>query len=212
MQAKHRSTSARAGEHHIDGADAIDHAREAVPCEATAMPRLPFRWPDLSDGMLMIAFDDRTARPSELLDNAIAMHLGVLIGRMPSIPLEDFKMGAVISDHLGLGTPPEWLAKILGLTDVDPELKRAVEAALCGLLATTIAPFDFAAVLHALGTFIHAHPSFSTVTKDAKWEPPYGEHTAYQMAWLGVGSAIDEPEADAGAKMGNDSDNGEDER
>jgi hypothetical protein len=197
---------------HGDDVDAIGYAREAGSCEATAMPRPPLIWPDFSNGMLMVALDCRTSTSPEFRDNAVAVHLGMLIGRMPFMSPEDFKMGAVIADHLGLGTPPKWLEKILGLTDVDRELKRAIEAALCGLLATTVAPFDLAATLHALGTFIHAHPYFSEVTKDTKWVPPYGKHTAYEMAWFDVGSAIDEPEADAGAETDNDSDHGEDER
>jgi hypothetical protein len=59
-------------------------------------------------------------------------------------------------------------------------MKRAVEAALCAVLATTVAPVDTATILYAIGSFIHAHPDYSSVVEDATWQHPYGERTTYE--------------------------------
>jgi hypothetical protein len=174
----------------IDDADVM----QPPTCEATAIPRPPYNSPDFSDGMLMIAIDRRTITVPEveLLDHAVKVHMGALIGRLAPMTTDDFKMGQVIANELNLGVPLDWFAKILGLKGVDRNLKMALEASLSGTLATRIAPFDLEAILLALGNFIHAHPYFSKITKEGEWKPPYGEHTAYQMAWFNApGAALD---------------------
>jgi hypothetical protein len=187
-----------ASDGHVDDSDVIEHPRQAGTCEATAIPRPPYLAPNSSEGMVMVAVDRRTAGPaSDISNNAIAIFLGGLTGRIPPSSLEDYKVGAAICDHLSLGTRPEWLAEILGLKIVDRELKRALEAALCGVLATTVGPVDVGTVFYALGTLIHAHPYFSDVVEDATWQHPYGQHTAYRMARFGAGDSVDEAEVDA---------------
>lgn len=172
--------------------------------EGTAMLRPPYSSPDFCDGMCLIAVDCATfeVHPSDILANAVAVQLGVLIGRIPPSSPEDYKMGAEISEHLGLGTPPGWLAALLGLHKVDRELKRALEAALCSVLATTVGPADIATILFAIGTFIHAHPLFKEIVKNASWAPPYGGDTAYQMAWLGTAEFHDRPDGKVSSEPG----------
>jgi hypothetical protein len=192
------STDSHPSDGHIDDPDVIDHPHEADSCQATATLRPPYLAPNSSEGMCIVAVDRRTAGPaSDISNNAIAIHLGGLTGRIPPSLPEDYKMGAVICDHLDLGTSPEWLAEILGLKTVDRELKRALEAALCGVLATTVGPVDVGTVLYALGTLIHAHPCFSDVVEEATWQHRYGQHTAYRMARFGAGDSVDEAEVDA---------------
>ncbi len=199
-----KASGRRMGSSPPDKKPNMEHAHEGGPCEAVAMLRPPYESPDFCDGTCMIAADRSTFKGSvsDRLDSAIAVQLGVLIGRIPALSVEDFKMGAVICDRLGLGTPPEWLAVLLGFDKADRDLKRALEAALCGVLATTVGPVDAATILFAIGTFVHAHPFFKDVVKNANWEHPYGDNTAYQMAWLVTGESHDQREAQVSGDLG----------
>lgn len=154
------------------------------------------RYPDFNDGMCMTAVDRRTScGPQPDLSNAMAMYLWGSIGCMSPLSVETYKIGAVVCDHSSLSLPSELLALTLGLKPkFGRELKRALEAALCGVLAKTTGPVDVAPVLYAIGTLIHTHPHFSDVVEEATWRLPYGEHTAYQMEWLGVEMPTDDAE------------------
>jgi hypothetical protein len=184
------------GEGSIDDHDVVERPNEDTICDATAMPRPPYESPSFSDGMMLVAVDAETRHPSDQHITALGVHIGTLLGRNPVVSVDSYKMGAAIADRMKIGIPPKWLAMILGLKDVDSDLNRAIEATLCGVVATTVAPIDIGTLLYGIGNLLHAHPAFAAVVKDATWEHPYGERTTYQMARVTPDSLPDDPEAD----------------
>jgi hypothetical protein len=181
----------------IDDCDVVERPNEDAICDATAMPRPPYESPSFGDGMMLVAVDTETRHPSDRSTTALGVHIGTLLGRNPEVSVDKYKMGTAIADRMRIGIPPKWLAMILGLKDVDRDLNRAIEATLCGVVATTVAPIDIGTLLYGIGNLLHAHPAFAALVKDATWEHPYGEHTTYQMAWVYDPDDLpNDPEAD----------------
>ena len=165
----------RPGEGSTDNRDVAEPSHEA-----TAMPREPYSPPAFGDGSMLIAVNTETGASLDL--SVLEAYIGTLLGRIAEVPVDQYKMGAAISDRMKIGIPRKLFAQILGLKDVDDALSRSIKALLCGVLATTIAPLDIASLLFGFGNALHAHPAFAFAVKDATWEHPYGEHTTYRMA------------------------------
>jgi hypothetical protein len=148
--------------------------------EATAMPRAPYEPPEYSDGTMLVAVNTETG--SSLDPSVAEVYLGALLGRVPKLSVDQYKMGGAIADRMKFGIPPKLLAAMLGFKEVDDALCRSVLALLCSVLATTIGPLDIASLLFGFGNALHVHPAFASMVKDATWAHPYGEHTDYRMA------------------------------
>jgi hypothetical protein len=95
-----------------------------------------------------------------------------------SMPIDWYKAGPVIWDHLEFVVGPDWTTGMLGLRRADNTMTRAYQAALMSAVATNNGATDLETVHVALATFIHAHPAFAEVIERANWHLPYGEHTA----------------------------------
>jgi hypothetical protein len=175
------SNKRAANSHANPGTGSADGRGMAEPAnEAMAMPRVPYHPPEFGDGTMVVAVNTETG-PS-LDPSSVEVYLGTLLGRVPELSVDQYKMGAAIADRTKFGIPPKLLAAMLGFKEVDDALCRSAMALLCSVLATTIGPLDIASLLFGFSNALHAHPAFASVVKDATWAHPYGEHTDYRMA------------------------------
>jgi hypothetical protein len=153
--------------------------------DATLMLRAQSDEPDPTDGKIIVAVSRKTLTEDLA---ALVTELNDLwakaCSRVSRPNVGWCKAGAVMWDQASIEVPPEWIGFIMSLKSVDANMARATMAAMFGAVATTVGPVDFDSILHALTTFVHAHPAFAGVTMDGEWNPPFGEDTVYCVSQL----------------------------
>jgi hypothetical protein len=152
---------------------------------ARLMLRAKSDTPDPTDGKIIVAVDRKTLTedPVALVDD-LNDFWATACSRVSRPNVSWCKAGAVMWDQASIEVPPEWIGFVMSLKSVDANMARATMAAMFGAVATTVGPVDFDSILHALTTFVHAHPAFSGVTMDGEWNPPFGEDTVYCVSQL----------------------------
>lgn len=93
-------------------------------------------------------------------------------------PLEIYKAGSVVWDHLQLPDEADWVSEVLGLRRIDRSTTRAYRAALMAAVMTKSGAVDIDTIHVALATFIHASSRFMGRVKKVKWHLPFGPSTA----------------------------------
>jgi hypothetical protein len=153
--------------------------------EATLMLRSESEEPDPTEGKIIVAVNRKTLTEDPA---ALVTELNDLWAKACSrVSRPDVgwcKAGAVMWDQAGIEVPPEWIGFIMSLKSVDAAMARATMAATFSAVATTVGPVDVDSILHALTTFVHAHPVFAGVTNDGEWVPPFGDDTVYCVSQL----------------------------
>ena len=153
--------------------------------EATLMLRPESDKPDPTGGKVIVAVNRKTLTEDPA---ALVTELNDLwekaCSRVSRPDVGWCKAGAVMWDQAGIEVPPEWIGFIMSLKSVDADMARATMAATFSAVATTVGPVDVDSILHALTTFVHAHPVFAGVTKDGEWDPPFGDDTVYCVSQL----------------------------
>ena len=189
-------TNAQPHDGHIDDADVIDPDSEAV-----TMVRTRSEKPDPTDGKIVAAvnLDTDTGQLSDTWRQELASWWAECCGRVSQPEVDWCKAGGVMWDHAQIQVPAEWIAWMTSLNIMNKATARAVMAGLFSAVATTVGPVDIDLILHGITTFIHAHPAFADVTKEGKWELPFGEHTAYMTATVGDDGCDEEADATDGA-------------
>jgi hypothetical protein len=132
-------------------------------------------------GDTSLGFVDRRKRkgPAEEISiDAVGRLWTESLGYIRPMPIDWYKAGPVIWDHLEFAVGAHWTTGMLGLRLADNATTRAYQAALISAVATNNGATDFETVHFALATFIHAHPAFAEVIEKANWHLPYGEYTA----------------------------------
>jgi hypothetical protein len=155
--------------------------------EASLMLRMRSEKPDPTDGKIVVAVNRDTyiGPRSDISPEALEQWWAECCSRVSRPEVDWSKAGGVMWDHLKIEVPAEWIASMMSLKSVDANMARAVMAALFSAVATTVGPVDIDSLLHGITTFVHTHPTFAEITKDAEWHLPYGENTAYCVSELG---------------------------
>jgi hypothetical protein len=139
--------------------------------------------PDPTDGKIVVAANAGT--PSNVSHKALEGWWAECCSRLSRPQVDLFKAGGVMWDHVKIDVPTEWIAFMMSLKSVDPHMARATMAALFSAVTTTVGPVDIGSLMHAITTFVHAHPAFAEITVDAEWRLPYGEGTEYCVSQPG---------------------------
>lgn len=145
--------------------------------EAMLMLRHRSEKPDPTDGKIVVAAN--AGAPSNVSHEALEDWWAECCSRVSRPEADWCKAGGVMWDHVKIDVPTEWIAFMMSLKSIDAHMARAAMAALFSAVATTVGPVDFDSLMHAITTFVHTHPAFAEITKDAEWHLPYGEGTEY---------------------------------
>jgi hypothetical protein len=153
--------------------------------DARLMLRAQSNTPDPTEGKIIVAVNRKTLTedPATIrseLDDLWAE----ACSRVSRPDVSWCKAGAVMWDQAGIKVPAEWIGFIMSLKTVDASMARATMAAMFSAVATTVGPVDLDSILHALITFVHAHPAFAGITMDGEWKPPFGDDTVYCVSQL----------------------------
>jgi hypothetical protein len=181
---------------YIDDPDVVEFAGEAA-----TMVRARSEKVDPTEGKIVAAVNlaGDTSQLSDSWRKTLGSWWAGCCSRVSRPEVDWCKAGGVMWDHAQIDVPADWIAWMTSLKAIDKATERAVMAGLFGAVSTTVGPVDIDSVLHGITTFIHTHPAFADVTKEGKWELPFGEHTAYMTATVGDDGCDEEADATNGA-------------
>jgi hypothetical protein len=131
-----------------------------------------------------LTFVDRSkySGPADAIsDDSMEQFWGACLRYIRPMPIDWYKAGAVIWNHLQFSVGSEWMTAMLCLKRSDDAMERAYQAALMSAWATNVGTVELETVHVALATFIHTHPVFAQQIEKAKWHLPYGDDTAYKL-------------------------------
>lgn len=104
-----------------------------------------------------------------------------ILNHLQPLPLDLYKAGPVVWEHLQLPHSAEWLSEVLGLNRIDKATARAYQAAMMAAFMTTPGPVDVNTIHFALATFIRASARYASIIQNVKWHLPYGDKTALRL-------------------------------
>jgi hypothetical protein len=151
--------------------------------QAVRMVRLPHGEPNPTEGVSLV-FVDRTKHagpPEEIALAAVRDLWGECLNHIRPMTPDFLKVGSVVLDDLDMRSEPDWAAGLLGLKKGDANIARALNSALIGTFISNPKKTDLEDIVVAIGNFIHALPTFSKLVMPGKWQPPYGNRTAYKL-------------------------------
>jgi hypothetical protein len=155
----------------------------ALDGQVVRMVRLPHDEPNPTEGV-SIVFVDRTKHagpPEEIALAAVRNLWGECLNHIRAMNPDFCRVGSVVWDDLDMHSEPDWVADLLGLKKGDANIARAFHAALIGTFISNPKKTDLEDIVVAIGNFIHALPTFSKLVMPGKWQPPYGDRTAYKL-------------------------------
>lgn len=151
--------------------------------QVVRMVRLPHDEPNPTEGVSLV-FVDRTKHagpPEEIGVASVRDFWEECLHHIRPMPRDFFKVGSVVWDDLNVPSKPDWVAGLLGLKKEDAAVARAFHSALVGTFVSNPKKTDVEDIVVAIGNFIHALPAFSKLVEGGKWQPPYGDRTAYKL-------------------------------